>query len=202
MKKLILLTLLLGFCNFIQGQTYFENKDFGFIMQNPTNWVIAENNGIIENVNKVRFNQVQLTQLITASKGALLLTSFYKYPFGTRNGLVPTINIKAHKNPTKSYTEFKKYIENGTSQLGKYLENLEFIKAPTEVNISGLKAVEYFCKYTLKTKLGETMKIRTRFYAIPNDDFYFTINFIDGQIEDDCTKEFEDLLKTIKINKT
>ena len=46
---------------------------------------------------------------------------------------------------------------------------------------------------------GEEMKVRSRTYAIPYKNYFFQVNFTDGQIEEDCSTLFEKLLSTIKI---
>jgi len=53
----------------------------------------------------------------------------------------------------------------------------------------------------MKTQFNQILKVRSRAYAIPQKSYFFQINFTDGQIEEDCTKEFDELVKTIKIGK-
>ena len=51
----------------------------------------------------------------------------------------------------------------------------------------------------MKTKNGQEMKVRSRTYAIPYKNYFFQLNLTDGQFGEDCTKEFDELIKTIKI---
>ena len=81
----------------------------------------------------------------------------------------------------------------------KYFEDFEFINEITEIEISGIKCVYFIGKFTMKTQNGQEMKVRSRTYAIPYKNYFFQLNFTDGQIGEDCTKEFDELVKTIKI---
>ena len=51
----------------------------------------------------------------------------------------------------------------------------------------------------MKSQNGNELKVRSRTYAIPYKNYFFQVNFTDGQIGEDCNKEFEELVKTIKI---
>ena len=48
---------------------------------------------------------------------------------------------------------------------------------------------------------GGDLKVRSRTYAIPYKDYFFQINFTDSKEVEDCSKEFDGILKTIKIGK-
>ena len=43
------------------------------------------------------------------------------------------------------------------------------------------------------------MKARARIYSIPYKNYFFQISMVDGQVEEDNSKLFDELVKTIKI---
>ena len=51
----------------------------------------------------------------------------------------------------------------------------------------------------MKSQSGQELKVRSRTYAIPYRNHFFQVNFTDGQSGEDCKKEFDELVKTIKI---
>ena len=51
----------------------------------------------------------------------------------------------------------------------------------------------------MKTQNGQEMKVRSRTYAIPYKNYFFQLNFTDGQTCEDYNEEFDELVKTIQI---
>ena len=107
--------------------------------------------------------------------------------------------ITIEKNPTKNFLEFKNAIKSNVESYKEIVENFEFIEEPKEIEISKNKGIVCVYKYSIKTQEGEIVKIKSRGYSIPNGSYFLNIEFIDGQIDEDCTNEFNELIKTIKI---
>ncbi|RAR70674.1 hypothetical protein [Flavobacterium aciduliphilum] len=198
MKRILLLLFILCSINSI-GQTFFENKQFGISMQNPTNWNVSDNQLLLKNLEKLDFSNEVTAELIKANKGMIVLASFYKYDINNHIGLIPTITINVRINQTKNFEDFKTFQKESSKGLKKYLDDFEYIIEPKEIQLSNRKGMEYRCKYSMKTKDGEILKIKSLNYFIPIGKYYLCFNFIDGLEKDDCTKEFEELIKTIKI---
>ena len=74
-----------------------------------------------------------------------------------------------------------------------------YIDPPTEITISEIKSVYFIGSYSMKSQNGDSINIRSRTYAIPYKNYLFQVNFIDGPTNEDCSKEFDNLIKTIKI---
>lgn len=200
MRKIILLVFIItSSLNLVYGQKNFENKEYGFIIQEPKNWIEASNKVLLKNLEKFEVTEENLSKLISDNKGSILLTSFYKYDPKTHAGIIPTIQINLRAKGKSDFEQFKKGMAESATGFKKYFQDFEFINEITEIEISGIKCVYFIGKFTMKTQNGQEMKVRSRTYAIPYKDYFFQLNFTDGQIGEDCTIEFDELVKTIKI---
>ena len=197
MKKSILFFLLLTM-NVAFSQKRFEGKH-GFSMEEPHHWQIANNDELLANLNKYDLDDDALKALLKENKGSILLTSFYKYETNKHAGLIPTIKINMRQNPAKEFSTFKSMISQSSKGFETVFPDFTYIQEPVEVEISGIRSVFFSGKYTMKTQNGTELKIKSRTYAIPYGDYFFQVNFIDGQTTDDCTEEFDALVKTIKV---
>jgi len=199
MTKKILLFLIGFSINIASAQKIFENKQYGFSIEEPHNWVIATNDEVVKNLKKeVEDN---LSEFLKSNKASISVVNFYKYKTNEHPGLIPTIKVLLCQNPSKYPTDFKAMISRSSKSFEKIFPDFEYIKAPSEILISNIKSVYFIAKYSMKTRNG-IIKVRSRTYAVPYGKFFYQINFIDGQLEDDCSAEFDELVKTIKIEKT
>ena len=202
MKKLILLILIVTIStNFAYSQKNFISKEYEFEMQEPKNWIETDNKFLLKNLEKFEINEKNLNKLISDNKGSLLLNSFYKYDSKTHAGLIPTIQINVRTKGNVKFEQFKNEIIKSANSFKNYFPDFEFVKNVTEIEIDGVKSIYFIGKFTMKTQNGEEMKVRSRTYAIPYKNYFFQLNFTDGQISEDCTEEFNELVKTIKIGK-
>jgi hypothetical protein len=202
MRKIILLVFIVtNSINMVYSQKKFENKQYEFEIQEPENWIEASNKVLLENLEKFEVNEENLNKLISDNKGSLLLNSFYKYDPKTHAGIIPTIQINVRSKGKSDFEQFKSGMTQSANSFKKYFADFEFIKEVTEIEISGIKCVYFIGKFTMKTQNGQELKVRSRTYAIPYKNYFFQLNFTDGQTGEDCTKEFDDLIKTIRIGK-
>ena len=94
MRKIVLLVFIItNSLNLVYGQKKFENKEYGFVIQEPKNWIEAGNKELLKNLEKLEVTEENLSKLISNNKGSILLTSFYKYDPKTHAGIIPTIQI-------------------------------------------------------------------------------------------------------------
>jgi hypothetical protein len=200
MKNIIAITLILTTSlNFIYGQKKFVNKEYGFQIDEPKTWIEASNKELLKNLEKFEVTEENLSKIISNNKGSILLTSFYKYDPKNHAGLIPTIQINVRNKGVGDFESFKNVIIESAKGFKKYFADFEYIKEPTEIEVSGIKCVYFIGKFTMKTQSGEEMKIRSRTYAIPYKNYFFQVNFTDGQIDENCNEEFDKLISTIKI---
>ena len=200
MKKIIFLILIVtSSINLIYSQKKFVNKPYEFEIQEPENWIETSNKELLKNLEKFEVNEENLNKLISNNKGSVLLTSFFKYDPKTHAGIIPTIQINVRLKGKSDFEQFKSGMEQSANSFKKYFADFEFVNEITEIEISGIKCVYFIGKFTMKTQSGQEMKVRSRTYAIPYKNYFFQCNFTDGQFGEDCSKEFDELVKTIKI---
>lgn len=200
MKKIILFLFIIINClNSVEAQQNFKNKEYGFQIQKPNNWIEADNKKLLKNLEKFDLTEENLTKLISDNKGSILLTSFHKYDPKTHPGLIPTIQINVRSKGRSDFKQFKNSLIESTKNFKTIFENFKFVKEVSEIKISGINSLFFIGQFTMKTQDGQDLKVRSRTYAIPYKNYFFQVNFIDGQVREDCTTEFDELLKTIKI---
>ncbi len=198
-KTILLLFIILNSLNLMYAQKQFENKQYEFKIQEPNNWIEASNKELIKNLEKFDVTEENLTKLISDNKGSILLTSFYKYNPKTHTGIIPTIQVNVRTKGNIDFTQFKNSMTESAKSFKTYFEDFEFIKNVTEIEISGIKSICFIGKFTMKTQDGQELKVRSRTYAIPYKNYFFQVNFTDGPLDEDCTAEFDGLVKTIKV---
>jgi hypothetical protein len=202
MKKILpLILLILISAAVICGQKTFENKKFGFSMHEPENWMVANSEEIKKNLENFDISEEKLEEMWKTAKGSILLTAYYKYDPEKKAGLIPKIQIDIRPNPTKNFQHFKTSITKSVENFKKYFEAYEFIQEPKEIVVSGINSVFSISKFTIKSMDGQEIKVRARVYAIPYKNYFFQVNLVDGQVEEDNSKLFDELVKTIKIGK-
>ncbi|PJJ67179.1 hypothetical protein [Chryseobacterium geocarposphaerae] len=200
MRKILLIFIIfISFPNLIYGQKKFENKEFGFVIQEPKNWFESNNEFLLKNLEKFKITDENLSKLLSNKKGSILLASFHKYNPKTHNGLIPTIQVNVRLKGQGNFDQFKNSLTESVKGFKKYFQDFELINEVSEVKISGIKSIFFVGKFTMKTQNGQEMKVRSRTYAIPYKNYFFQINFTDNQTSDDCSKEFDELVNTINI---
>ena len=182
------------------GQEKFENKQYGFSMTEPDNWIEADNSELLRNLEKFELNEDNLTKFISDRKGSVLLTSYYKYNPKTYAGLIPTIQVNVRTNLTRDFNEFTSLITQSANSFKQYFEDFSFEIEPMVVEISGIDSIYFVGKFTMKGQNGELIKVRSRTYAVPYGNYFFQLNFTDGQ-EEDSSELFEILMQTVKIGR-
>ncbi|MCU0238837.1 MAG: hypothetical protein MUC29_05290 [Pyrinomonadaceae bacterium] len=199
-KYLFLFWLLLFLANHSFSQEVYENKKFEFSINKPEKWVKRENTRLLHIVNSIDLTDENLEKTLKLFQGALLV-AFQKTNPNDGTLLNPIIQVNIRFKPTKDFDVFKKAIINSANSFKQSFDDFEFIDNAKEIEISGIKSVYFFAKFTYKTKDGKEIRTKSRTYAIPYKNYFFQINFTDGFESEDCTKEFDELVKSIKIGK-
>jgi hypothetical protein len=199
MKKILPAILLILISTAICAQKTFENKRFGFSMREPENWLVASNEELKKNLDKFDISDEKLEAMLKTAQGSLLLTAYYKYDPEVKEGLIPKIQVDIRSNKTRNFEHFKTSITKSAENFQKYFENFEFIQPPQETVVSGINSIVFICKFTMKLQDGQQLKVRARVYSIPYKNYFFQVNLTDGQVAEDNSKLFDELVKTIKI---
>jgi hypothetical protein len=200
MKNIFLLFGIALFSNNVISQSIFRSNEYGFEMQSPNNWKQANNSMLRDNLEKFEVNEENLQKILRTNRGSILLSSFYKYDPKTHSGLIPTIQINVRLKPDVDFEQFKMLMIQSAKGFSTVFSDFTYITAPSEIEISGVKSIYFVGKFTMKTQNGQEMKVRSRTYAIPNKNYFYQLNFTDGQTEEDCNEEFDALIQTIKVN--
>ncbi|KAF2519261.1 hypothetical protein E0W68_05700 [Flavobacterium salilacus subsp. salilacus] len=183
------------------AQRRFENKTFGFAMQEPMGWIWGNEDDLVRNLEKLDIDEEKLLKIIKEHEGSVLILSLYKYDPQTHKGLVPAIQINVRERNNEDYNAFKSHIIKSARSFEGLYDDFEFIEEPTDVKISHIKSIYFVTKFTMRTENGLTHRVRSRIYVIPWKHYYFQINMTDDLMGEDCSMEFLRLIKTIQIKR-
>jgi len=200
-KILPIIVLIIISTTLLFGQKNFENKNFGFSIQEPKDWIVAANKELIKNFEKLDFTDENLVKIFQNEKQFIFLTAFIKYDVNEHAGLIPKIQVSVLPQNTKDFQQFKVAITKTANNLKNFIEGYELIQEPKEIEISGIKSVYFLGKLTVKTQKGMELKSRNRILAIPYKNYFFQISFVDEEIGENSSELFDALVKTIKIGK-
>lgn len=199
-KKLVSSTfLILFFTGLLFGQKVFENKKFGFSMREPENWIVLTDAELKKNLDKFDITEEKLKGIFQTSRGTILLTAYAKYEATKKAGLIPKVQVDIRPNGTKNFKQFKASLTRSAENIGKLLEDYEFVQSPEEITVSGIRSVVLTTKFSITMQDGQELKVRARVYGIPYKSYFFQVNMVDGQSEEDNSELFDELAKTIKI---
>ena len=207
MKQLTLkfLCLLLSALFILHSKTHaqdlFESKQFGIKMSKPQNWIGATNTDLQNNLDKVKFTDDELQEILNSNKGILTLSTYYKYKIDSVAGLIPTIKVTIRANPTTTMADFKQVMEASTDRVKTVVKNFEFIENFKEVNVSGFPSLYYNCRYSLTLANGDNMKVRNRYYMIPKGAYFISISLMDNETKEDCTQVLDKFIKSLQLTK-
>lgn len=124
MKKIPFFILLMtSFVHFVFGQDMFVNKQYGFAMQEPKDWILTNKVALKDNLTKFEFDDATLARLLKENNGTILLAAYHKYDPSKKPGLIPTIQIQVRsKSLSTTYKEFEQQIIRSTEQFKKIFE--------------------------------------------------------------------------------
>jgi hypothetical protein len=200
MKKIIILSILAFILiSATLHKDVFKNIQYGFSMQKPDKWIEADNKEILKNLEKIVLTDEELDKFISDHQGSVLLTSYYKYDPKSVSGLIPTIQVNVRQNPTTNYQQFKNVMTQSAYDMKNFLKDFEFETEPQTMEISGIKSIYFIGNFSLETQTRESIKVRSRTYAIPYKNYFFQVNLTDGQKKEKCDELFESIIKTIKV---
>jgi hypothetical protein len=193
---IVLCCAVLGF-----SQETFSDKRFGFSMQTPKGWIAMTKSDQKENLGRMEVSDEALEQILRSGKGATFLGGFYKYDPQTTPGLIPSIQIEARTKGPMDFAAFKTQLVKSTASLKTVFPDIVFENVQ-EVEISGIHSLLLVGKFTMKTADDQVLRARSRIYAIPLKNYFLQATFNDGQdAAGDCSAEFSELTKTIRIGR-
>lgn len=192
--KLFVMTSLL----FITTSFKQTSNTLAFSMTPPDGWQGTTNQDIWDNFHKFKVTDTQLNKYISDHKGSVLVESHMKYKPSEHAGLIPVIQVNLRLNNTKSFSQFVSVMTKSADNMKNYLNDFQYIDKAKTITLAGRQAFYFSAKFNMIAKNSDTIKARSRTYAVPIGDKFFQINFTDGPTED-CSKLYDSLVKTIKF---
>jgi hypothetical protein len=175
------------------------SSPLGFSMQQPTAWNGIDKGMLDENVRKLDLTDEARAKMVSSTNNSVVVMAFTKYDPTKKPGVIPTIQVRMLPNPVPDFPTFMEAIVRNMSPGKVPFESYEFIEQPKEISLSGFRTVNIHSRYVLHTQDGQTLNVRTRIYAVPYGKQFFQITFMDDPKDEDCTMEFDALVKTIKL---
>jgi hypothetical protein len=183
----------------VKGQEPVAVTKFGFSIQPPKGWITANKDVRNENVRRLEMSDDALKKLLESDKGTTSLLSYFRQDPNTTAGLVPVVNVDVRRMAPVPYQQFKADLTKSADGLKTYFPDIKF-GAPADVEIGGIRSVLFTSTFTMKTADGQILQVRNRVYGIPMGNYFFQISLNDGpEKELDCTHEFDQVIKSIKI---
>lgn len=176
-----------------------SSTKFAFSMRQPKGWFQIKKDGLSKNLEKFDFTQAELDRMLKDQNTSVLVAAFTKYDPKTTPGVIPTIQIAVRPNTTKDFRTFKAALIRSIENLRKQFDEFELIGEPAEVEIGGIRSLLMHASFVMKAADGRVFKVRSRTYSIPRTGSFFQLNFTDSPEVEDCTAEFDALIKTVKI---
>lgn len=162
----------------------------------PQNWTEKSEKEIFKQIYKKGADD-KLKQSREINKNFRVLKSYLKYGDPNHLGIIPTIQIQIHDNHDKYIKNFERTVSKKVQWMIDNLDGYELLASPKKENVDGV-AVVHFSIVHNQVIDGITAKIRSHIYMIPNGNTLYQLTFNDYE-GDDCSKEFEEAIKSIKL---
>lgn len=176
-----------------------KSTKFAFSMPQPKGWFRIKKDGLTKNLAKFDFTEAEIEKLLKEQNSSVLMAAFTKYDPKTTPGVIPTIQVALRPNTTKDFRSFKAGLIRSLENLRKQFDEFKLIEEPSEVEIGGIKSFLMHATFVMKAADGRIFKVRTRTYSVPRPGSFYQINFTDSPEVEDCTAEFDKLVRTIEI---
>jgi hypothetical protein len=172
-----------------------------FSMQMPEGWIRIDKEGLKANLGKFEFSEETVDQLEKDNSADKLLAAYSKYDPAVTEGIIPTIQVVARPNRTKDFEHFKRSIVSSIDQFRKAFDQFEITEQPAEVDIGGARSLFFVARFVMRRPEGNAYHVRSRMYAVPTGRWFIQFNFTDHPEDEDCTVEFDQVIRTISIAK-
>ncbi len=193
----IVLTLLLADSSI--GQTIYQNDLVGLKLQPPKNWKYIGTEESKKNLKEIKFTEEQLKDISKSNNGIISQISYIKYEMGSVVGFIPTIKITVRLNPATNFDEFKNMMIASADDLKSTLNSFQYLDSVTEVKLSDHNSTYYSFLFSITPVSSDKFIVRAKSYDIPRGKYFVSITFMDNESTEDCSKLFDEVLKTISI---
>jgi hypothetical protein len=167
-----------------------------FNMAKPKNWVTIHSEKELYSYLYKDSAQEKIKESREINKNFRVLASYKKYK-EIRPGINPNIQVRVHDNEAETFDDFLQTVIEDIKLYPKYLKGFEIVEQPIKTKLDNVDVVYFSGIHPMIIDSVELMA-RTKCYMIPNGYKRYQLTFNDSK-EDDCTKTFDSLVKTIKL---
>lgn len=202
-KKHSILILFLSFVSIgLFAQNKFENKQVGISFFVPSTWNKIQDKQLYHEFEGLEMNEENLAEFIKKNNGKVQLVSYNKYNRGSsvKTKINPTIFVSVKLNNTENSKDFYEKIVENSEKNKCYFSNVDYSIEPTEIEISGMKAIYYVGDYTIPRNKRKELVFERRNYIIPSGKYYVEIEFTDGTNDETNSAIFDKIIQSIKID--
>jgi hypothetical protein len=179
--------------------SFIQKTPFNLSMQAPEKWIKNSNEEVWDNLFRFKHTEAELNKYISDHKGSALLLSYMKYNPANHAGLIPIIQFNLRNNSAKKFSQFTTVMARSAETMKKYLHNFKYIDSAKVTTLANRECFYFSATFNMLTKNRDTLKSRSKTFAVPFGDKFLQINFTDGQSED-CSILYDSLIKTIKFD--
>lgn len=181
------------------AQEKFIEPALDFSMDKPRKWFMAEKGDVLKNLESNVMMDSEKLAMLVQQKGTVDVAAFFKYQPATHAGVIPTIKVNLRYKGNSTFEVFKTSITKSYNNIKEIFSDFTFVTEPTTVLIDGRESLFSVSTYTIETKNGHE-KVKVWVYAVPDDENFYQITFMDGE-EEDNSKLYKELAKSVKIGK-
>jgi hypothetical protein len=200
-KASAILLLILLWTASATAQESFSSARWRFHMNLPEFWTSMDKKTRDAISDDFEFSEEALKKILDGDKGTTLVAAYYFHDPKRVMSLFPQVQVEARKKSAMEFSVFRNQIIASSASLKKVFPDIVFGE-PKEIEISGIKSILMAGVFTIKGPDDRILRARSRIYAVPLANYFFQITLNDGQDSDaDFSKEFDELVKTIRIGK-
>ena len=200
-KATTILLLILLWTISASAQEAFSSARWRFSMTLPEFWISMDKKTRDAISDNFEFSEEALKKILDGDKGTTLVAAYYYRNPERGMNVHPQVQVAARRKSAMEFAAFRRQMLASTASFKQVFPDIVFSE-PKEIEISGIRSVLMTGVFTIKGPDDRVLRARSRIYAVPLANYFFQITLNDGQDRDaDFSKEFEELVKTIRIGK-
>lgn len=202
--RIILFFIILSISNVSHSESFndFENLALGFKVSKPSGWIFLTAEENIENFNqKIELNDEEFKKQVVKSFGAPLVI-MTKHSDPSFNDVNPSFRVKTKPLQELRDDEPKKLLKMLLPFFKNQFNNFKLMQAPSDTEVSGLKAAYARVNYTLDATDERSFPATSELWVIPREGYYYIIGAATRQDEKTGSREeIKKILESVEITK-
>lgn len=178
----------------------YSNSEVGLSLEKPGDWHFMSLAETLDNRNRVRFADEQLTELVRRrAREPLVSISKYEDP-SAQPDVTPTVQITLSPLGALAGAPPERSLGIVLAQIGRGLADFEIVKSVHATSLSGLPAAHAVWHCRIENELGGSYEVRSRMWMVPRGQFAFLIGMSGPREGPDVSEEeFQAVLDSIRI---